>query len=204
MDQQKRKTDRRTRYTTQTIKSTFLHLLEEKPYPKITVTEICRLAEMNRGTFYLHYYDAADVLDDILTEMIQDTSTVIDHVLCPNRNTCTYPFCEKIQRVSGYRALFLDDTLSAKIIEKIAEQGKEGYITWLMSHSILTFEEAESVFYFQMNGCLAINKLMLKNNTNDWHKIQKTIDAFLKAGLEPFLIRDQRDEFLQVGEGKTE
>lgn len=197
MEQQHRKTDRRTTYTKQIIKSTFLRLLERKSYPKITVTEICRLAEINRGTFYLHYYDVADVLDDILTEMLQDTSAVIDHVLCPNRNTCTYPFCEKIQNTSSYRALFLDDTLSAKIIEKIAEHGKESYVTWLMSHSILTFEEAESVFYFQMNGCLSINKLMLKNNTNDWHKIQKTIDSFLKAGLESFLIRDQRDEFLQ-------
>lgn len=48
------KTDRRTRYTRQTIKETLLKLLEKRAYPKITVTEICRLAEINRGTFYLH------------------------------------------------------------------------------------------------------------------------------------------------------
>ena len=34
-------TDRRTRYTRQTIKDSFLTLLEEKPFSKITVTEIC-------------------------------------------------------------------------------------------------------------------------------------------------------------------
>lgn len=196
MDTKIRKTDRRTKYTRQVIKDTFLKLLDEKSYPKITVTEICRLAEINRGTFYLHYYDTADVLDDILAEMMQDTSGIIDHVLCPHKNTCTYPFCEKIQNTSFYRALFLDDTISAKIIEKIAEQDKENYVTWLMSHSILTFEEAEALFYFQMNGCLSINQLMLKNHTNDWRKIQRSVDAFLKAGLESFLIHDQRDELL--------
>ena len=197
MEQKSRKTNRRTQYTRQTIKNIFLKLLNQKSYPKITVTEICRLAEINRGTFYLHYYDTADVLDDILTEMMQDVPSVIDHVLCPCKNTCTYPFCDKIQKNSFYHALFLDDTISAKIIEKIAEQNKENYITWLMSHSILTFEEAEALFYFQMNGCLSINQIMLKNHTNDWQKIQRTIDAFLKAGLESFLIHDQRDELLE-------
>ncbi|MCI9683001.1 MAG: TetR/AcrR family transcriptional regulator, partial [Lachnospiraceae bacterium] len=42
------------------------------------------------------------------------------------------------------------------------------------------------------NGCLAINKLMSRNHCSDWKKIQKTIDAFIKAGLESFLIHDQR------------
>ena len=90
-----------------------------------------------------------------------------------------------------FRYLLLDDTIFSKIIDKMADN-KEQYITWLMSHSILTFEEAEAVFYFQMNGCLAINKLMSRNHCSDWKKIQKTIDAFIKAGLESFLIHDQR------------
>ena len=90
-----------------------------------------------------------------------------------------------------FRYLLPDDTIFSKIIDKMADH-KEQYITWLMSHSILTFEEAEAVFYFQMNGCLAINKLMSRNHCSDWKKIQKTIDAFIKAGLESFLIHDQR------------
>ena len=59
-------TDRRTRYTRQIIKDSFLDLLKEKPFSKITVTELCRISEINRGTFYLHYYDIDDVLDDLL------------------------------------------------------------------------------------------------------------------------------------------
>ena len=90
--------------------------------------------------------------------------------------------------------LFLDDIVSSRIIDKIADVYKESYVTWLMSHSLLTFEQAEAVFYFQMNGCLTINKLTLRNQCNDWRQIQKTIDAFIKAGLESFLIHDGRDE----------
>ena len=68
MSEKTRKQDRRTRYTRQTIKDTFLELLTQKSFTKITVTEICKNAEINRGTFYLHYYDIHDVLSDIFND----------------------------------------------------------------------------------------------------------------------------------------
>ena len=72
MSEKTRKQDHRTRYTRQTIKDTFLELLTQKSFTKITVTEICKNAEINRGTFYLHYYDIHDVLSDIFDDMTQD------------------------------------------------------------------------------------------------------------------------------------
>jgi AcrR family transcriptional regulator len=55
MSEKTRKQDRRTRYTRQTIKDTFLELLKQKGFTKITVTEICKNAETNRtDRFYLH------------------------------------------------------------------------------------------------------------------------------------------------------
>ena len=53
MDKQ-RKTDRRTLYTRQLIKDVFLEELSKKSYSKLSVSEICKIAEINRGTFYLH------------------------------------------------------------------------------------------------------------------------------------------------------
>ena len=106
------RTDRRTRYTRQAIKEILLEELKTKPYSKITVTEICKKAEMNRGTFYLHYYDIDDVLNDILEDFLSDTSGVLDHILCPYKQTCTYPFCEKIRSSSHYQVLFFDDVTS--------------------------------------------------------------------------------------------
>ena len=190
------RTDRRTRYTRQAIKEILLEELKNKPYSKITVTEICKKAEMNRGTFYLHYYDIDDVLNDILEDFLSDTSSVLDHVLCPYKLNCTYPFCEKIRSASHYQVLFFDDVTAARMLEKLADLGKEDFITRLMKNSLLTFEQAEAVFYFQMNGCLAINRMMLKNHCSDWTKIQHTIDQFIKGGLETFLIHDQREELL--------
>lgn len=189
-----KKEDRRTRYTRQTIKDIFLEELKTHPYNKITVTELCKKAEINRGTFYLHYYDIDDVLNDIFEDFLSDTSSVLDHILCPDKLNCGYPFCKKVQSSPRYQVLFSDDTVSARMLETLIDLGKERFITRLMQNSLLTFEQAEAVFCFQMNGCLAINRIMLKNGCTDWSRIQQTIDQFIKAGLETFLIHDQREE----------
>ena len=52
-----RKTDARIRYTQRVLKESFLTLLKQKPVNKITVKEVCEMAELNRATFYAHYSD---------------------------------------------------------------------------------------------------------------------------------------------------
>lgn len=187
-------TDRRTRYTRQTIKDSLLSTMQHKPFSKITVTEICRLSEINRGTFYLHYYDLDDVLDDTIEDVLQDTTPVLNHVMCPEKSGCSFPFCQKMQESQQYQILFFDEIASARLLEKICELSKEHFVTNLMQNSLLSYEQAEALLYFQMNGCLAINKRMLKNHCTDWKKIQQVIDQFIKSGLESFLIRDGRQQ----------
>ena len=62
--------DARIRYTKMVIKDTFIALLKEKPVNKVTVKEICDLAEINRATFYKYYSDPFDLLDKIELEML--------------------------------------------------------------------------------------------------------------------------------------
>lgn len=186
-----KKLDRRTRYTRQVIRETLLSLMKEKSFCRVTVTELCKRAELNRGTFYLHYLDLDDVLDDILAEMLTDTTCVIDHVLCEEHQCATYPFCDRIRSSDQYQVVFLDDSVTDRLLKKLSDACKEQYITYLMSHSLLTFPEAEAIFFFQMNGCLAINRLMLRNQCADWKTIQHTIDQFIRAGLEHYLLPDR-------------
>ena len=63
--------DRRIKYTKKTIKDTFISLLSEKDIKKITVSEICKLADINRATFNSYYLDVNDLLDKIQEEYNQ-------------------------------------------------------------------------------------------------------------------------------------
>lgn len=69
------KIDRRVRYTKQAIRESFYALLEQKPIEKISVTDICKGADINRGTFYSHYtdpYDLRQKLADELTQVLEE------------------------------------------------------------------------------------------------------------------------------------
>lgn len=67
------------------INQALADLLQEKPLDKITVTDVVRRAEINRGTFYAHYTDIPDVINHLiqqtfshLREAISDSSQPIE------------------------------------------------------------------------------------------------------------------------------
>lgn len=65
-----KKIDRRVRYTKKAIRESFLDLLENKPLEKISVTEICKNADINRGTFYSHYSDPFELKHCLEQELV--------------------------------------------------------------------------------------------------------------------------------------
>ena len=65
------KNDPRVRYTRMIIQTVFLELLRQKPVSKITVREICEKAEINRSTFYKHYQDCYDLLDNLKEDALE-------------------------------------------------------------------------------------------------------------------------------------
>lgn len=183
-----KKLDRRTKYTKDIIKKSLLKMVKKKPFEKITVTEICKMCEINRGTFYIHYCDLYDVLDDLLDEMFQETSSIFSHLdLINNKESkqCTYPLCKMIQENPKYSDLLLNDSLSNYIIDKMISLQKDEYISNLISLYKLSYTQAEAILIFQINGCLAVNKHMYKNNEK-WCEIQNTIDNFIKCGLKNY------------------
>lgn len=60
---EKQKLDRRTKYSMNVIRQALFELLAEKPLEEITVVEICKIADVNRGTFYKYYRDVLDLYD---------------------------------------------------------------------------------------------------------------------------------------------
>lgn len=64
--------DLRIQRTKAAIKSAFLELRAAKPVEKITVTELTRLANINKATFYLHYSDIYALSDDIEDALIDE------------------------------------------------------------------------------------------------------------------------------------
>lgn len=60
--------DRRMRRTRTQLLQALISLLETKPLNDITVTELTRIADINRATFYAHYKDVYELFDELKTE----------------------------------------------------------------------------------------------------------------------------------------
>ncbi|WP_311406812.1 TetR/AcrR family transcriptional regulator, partial [Liquorilactobacillus uvarum] len=65
-------TDIRVKKTRRTIIQTFLNLLGKMPFKKITVAKIYTEAEIAKSTFYDHFKDKYDLLDQIIQSLSED------------------------------------------------------------------------------------------------------------------------------------
>ena len=72
--------DRRTRFTRNLIQNVYMDLLEEGK-KKISVAELCKIAGVSRGTFYLHYKDVADVREKLEDEFFETVIRATDDVM---------------------------------------------------------------------------------------------------------------------------
>lgn len=64
--------DRRAARTRRLIRNALSELIEEKGYNNISITDLTARADINRGTFYLHYTDKYDLLEQVENEVIQE------------------------------------------------------------------------------------------------------------------------------------
>lgn len=58
--------------TKKLIYYTFIDLLHSKPFDKITVRDIVEACDINRNTFYYHYNDIYDLLEEIFKKKIKE------------------------------------------------------------------------------------------------------------------------------------
>ena len=196
-EQNQKKMDRRTRYTRQVIKDAFLSLKKDTDFNSITVSAICKEAEISRGTFYLHYQNTMDVLDEILDEILPMTRELTGHLslLSSKESTCCLsPFCTFIRENRKYHCIFLDDSLNAYLVEKVLSRYEETTLKQLLQNSSLSLEQLQNLLCFQFNGCFAVTKKNIRTKEADWMEIQACIDFFIQSGLKNWVNPEKGNE----------
>lgn len=70
--------DRRARRSRKLLKQGFMDLLREKGFSRISVRDITERADVNRGTFYLHYPDTAALMRSVEEDMLNEAQALIN------------------------------------------------------------------------------------------------------------------------------
>lgn len=69
--------DRRQIKTKKAIIAAFITLLQQKNISKITITELSKIADIDRKTFYLHYSSIEDLYNDLGTMLVSLVKEII-------------------------------------------------------------------------------------------------------------------------------
>ena len=71
--------DRRIIKTKKNLKATLIGMMSEIAFEQISITELCKRAEISRITFYSHYSDKYALVDDIFNDMLRDWNRYLSH-----------------------------------------------------------------------------------------------------------------------------
>ena len=184
--------DRRVKYTKKIIKDTFLNLLKEKEISKITVSEICKLSDINRATFYRYYLDIYDLLEKIEQDFILELVNATE-----NQNDTS---------VSLYTKEILKVFFNNKDLVKLIFNTKNGIgsldnileATYDKCESIwrrdlrddVTIEEIDLAFVFIFNGVLGVINYWIKNDFDDSiDNISTQVEELCYYGIKKFLYK---------------
>lgn len=183
------KNDRRSKLTKKMLKDALLELLKEQPISKVTVKQLCEKADINRATFYNHFYDTRNVLEHIEEEYCDNLKNKVINVLDSNN-------------VPGFLVNLLTEMKSDKNLTQIitCENTKKGFIRkmldtahdliishWSKLFKVKTKEKLEYVFSFLTTGSLSVINEWLKNNLKESPQEIAEILQRMTAGIKHYL-----------------
>lgn len=102
------KNNRRRRESIERIEKAFLELLQTRELHEITVSDICKLCELNRSTFYAHYIDIYDLADKIREHLEDEVNGLYEAEQSQGFNSNDYLklFCHIRDNQLFYRTFF--------------------------------------------------------------------------------------------------
>lgn len=75
-----KKLDPRVRRSRRMLRDALIGLMKEREYEEISVSEIAERADLNRATFYLHYKDKQDLLQQSIDDVLSEIAEHFQHI----------------------------------------------------------------------------------------------------------------------------
>ncbi len=185
--------DRRTRKTNKAIKKALVKLMLEKDISKITIKDIAEEADINRGTFYFHFYDVYEVLEQIEDDIISKIYELIDEFNFKDLASSPLPFLLKISDFLNEdrefnKLLFMNES-SVTFLNKLKILLKQKIINDnINSIDIKNQQSFSCCIIFIASGTIDLYKEWFKGNINmTIEELSKTIDHLIIDGVKYFI-----------------
>jgi len=113
-------TDLRVRRTRKWLQEALLSLMLKKPFTRISIAEITDQAQVSRPTFYLHYRNKEEVLEDYLDSMyknfMDDMQPYLDSII---QGKMAVKFFEQIANQAVFLRSLIESEVSNLVMNKL-------------------------------------------------------------------------------------
>ena len=154
------KIDRRVRKTKRLLRQALTNLLLEKDIKEISVMELAELADINRGTFYLHYKDIYDLYEQIENEMLEEFRVIFEKHFHQNRRDVLLPLVseafEFLAQNSDMCIVVLRTGNSAFLTKFIELEKPKSLEEWQSLLGNVDPKQYEYYYTFITSGCVGL------------------------------------------------
>lgn len=186
-----KKNDQRTRITKLLIRKAFTELLRQKPIQSISITELCSVAEINRGTFYSHYTDIYDLLEKIEKDMMSDFQKALNPLLnsekddlTPLKITTSIFKClkENADICTVTLGAYGDKNFASQLLNIGREKVMESYSKYFIG---ATSKQIEYYYSFVSSGCIGLlEKWLMDGMTSSAEEVAQVAESIMMNGIK--------------------
>lgn len=184
-------TDRRIKYTKMVLRESLIKLLHDKPISRISIKEICTIADINRTTYYSHYTDQFDQLKQIEQEFTADINFYLDNFSADKRDSDNLLITEKI-----FEYISENDDLCRALLGNNGDIDFQTNILKILRKRImdqwqkyehLEQSTSEYTYTFITMGCIGvIKKWLFEDKKYTPREMAKLITQLTSNGLKAF------------------
>jgi len=177
-----KKSDRRVKYTKMVLRESLLELMNSKAINTITVTELCKKADINRNTFYSHYQSPNELLNSIESAFSQEFINKVEHSLDTNEyNDLMYRLCLYLNKNQDLcKVLISDKENGGGFLKSIYDNFRKRIITKWAQVSSMDSYKIESLYTFISGGSMALIKEWVNS---DFQKSPQEISCMIEKPL---------------------
>lgn len=188
------KDDQRVRLSKSMLKTALIQLLKIKPLQSITVKELCEMAQINRGTFYAHYYDIYQLMEELEDEMLLELqqllqrNSVIVNPVSDRPSSFITSIIEFFTNNKEMCTILIGENGDKKFVNKIIQIGKdkciEEYGRLFTSSNPLQVE----IFYtFVSHGFVGLIQFWMQNEAQiSKESLARSVESIITEGVSYF------------------
>lgn len=186
------KRDRRVKYTRTLLRDSLVKLLQQRPIEKITVKEVCEVADVNRSTFYSHFSDQYDLFQQTQQEVLQNLSNYLADYSSTGREADLHVLLERV-----FEYIFLNAALCRVLLGENGDQAlQQALVGVVKNQSAKTWpgmsgassKVMDYILLFQISGSVGLVKHWLQTGMKE--SASEMADVVIKLtyrGLSAFM-----------------